>query len=546
MPEQISHIRLSELAVRVRAVISNAFTGQFYWVVAEISGHKFYADSNRHYLDLVEKLEGQNVEAAKIKTTVWSEGAKQIQVFESATGQKFTDGLQVLVKVRVEYHIVYGLSLVISDIDQSFTLGNLEKQRLATLLRLVKENPGKIYQEDGEYVTTNKLLKLNKVMQRVALVASSNSEGFHDFMSNIRKNKFGFTFNIDYYFTSVQGNFAEEELKNTMIRIYDSKKEYDCVVIIRGGGAKTDFLAFDTYGIARAVARFPVPVITGIGHLRDVSITDMMAHTNTNAPTKAAEFIIAHNRSFEDELQRIQKSAIIKAQQKISLTQLQISRINAAVVNKSRDVLIRNNNLVLKARHTVGNKSKNVLLRENNILLQLNQLVANKAGNIIVKRKNLLTQLHQLLPAGTQHILAEENKLLTRVNQSVTSKSKNIIFNNSNALTRMSSSVTLRAQLNIERSKNIIENVKNNLKLFAGKHVIKQLSDLEHFSSLIKTMHPENILKKGFAVVKVDGKIVKDAKNIQEGNDLTLTLSDAEIKTKVISKTKLNGKEYDL
>ena len=288
------HLSLSELASKIRGVISDSFSGKHFWVVAEISGHKFYKESNRHYLDLVEKLSGQNSETAKIRTTVWSESAAKIRNFEEQTGQQFKDGLQVLVMVRVEFHIVYGLSLFIEEIDHSFTMGNLQRQRLLTLKKLVDESQGKIRYENGVYHTPNKACVLKSVLQKIALVASANSEGLHDFMNNIRHNKFGYTFQIDHYQSSVQGAVAENELKRTMIRIYESGIQYDCVVIIRGGGAKTDFLAFDTYGISLAVARFPIPVITGIGHFRDVSVTDLMAHVSTNAPTKAAEIGRAH------------------------------------------------------------------------------------------------------------------------------------------------------------------------------------------------------------------------------------------------------------
>ncbi|MBC7865238.1 MAG: exodeoxyribonuclease VII large subunit, partial [Bacteroidia bacterium] len=138
---EIPHIKLSELAERIRGVIRGAFENQFYWVVAEVSGHKYIAAKEWHYLDLVEKMEGKASEAAKLKCTVWSDASKKIEEFEKVTGQKFADGLQVLVKVKVEYHIVYGLSLVLSDVDHSYTLGNIERQRLETLMRLVKENP---------------------------------------------------------------------------------------------------------------------------------------------------------------------------------------------------------------------------------------------------------------------------------------------------------------------------------------------------------------------------------------------------------------------
>lgn len=496
------HMRLSELAAKVRGVIQDAFSGQFYWVVAEISGHKFYKDSNRHYLDLVEKIEGQNVEAAKIKTTAWAEGAKSIIAFESATGQKFSDGLQVLVKVKVEYHIIYGLSLVISEIDQSFTLGNLERQRLNTLMRLVKENPGKIYLEGDQYITSNKLLQLNKVLQRIALVASPNSEGYHDFMSNIRNNKFGYVFQIDNYFTTVQGTFAEEELKNTMIRIYETKQDYDCVVIIRGGGAKTDFLAFDTYGIARAVARFPFPVITGIGHLRDVSITDLMAHTATNAPTKAAEFIIGHNRMFEEEMYRLQRNAIIKAQQKVSLAHQKIAAINNAVINKSRTIIAKLTDAIVKSNRVISTKSISIIGRNKERMAHVHQSVINKSRTIVQNRKDILMRL--AVQASSTPVLKLQSK------------------------------------------RNELANLVSNIRSFTVMFAKNRAAELEHHRTVIKMMSPKNILRKGFAMVKLDGKVVKDASGIEEGKELTLSLSDAEIKTKVISKKDLNGNEDEL
>jgi exodeoxyribonuclease VII large subunit len=477
---EIPHIKLSELAEMIRGIIRTGFENRVYWVVAEVSGHKFYPGQDRHYLDLVEKMEGKSVEAAKLKCTVWSEASKKIIDFQKVTGQNFADGLQVLVKVKVEYHIVYGLSLVVSDIDHSFTLGNIEKQRLETLMRLVKENPGKIYQEGEEYITANKKLPLKSVLQNIALVASPNSEGFHDFISNITKNKFGYTFHIDHYFSSVQGMAAEKELVDTLVKIYESKKEYDCVVIIRGGGAKTDFLVFDTYGVARAVARFPIPVITGIGHHRDVSVADMMAHTATNAPTKAAELIISHNRAFEEKISVFQKSIVIKTQQLIASSLNKINSTQHAVLNNSRMVLTR-----------------------------------NKDG-------------------------------ITRANQTVINKSKTILFNLHKNLLSASGHVTTSPFIKVRNKQNDLLNISNNLKSFATGYFLHQHSHIQHHISVFKLMSPKNILKKGFAIVKQKGKILKDAEGIEAGNELIITLYETEITTKVISKNTTHGTENEL
>jgi exodeoxyribonuclease VII large subunit len=478
---EILHISLKELADKIRGTIRDAFEGQYYWVVAEISGHKFYPAQDRHYLELVEKIEGKTTEAAKLKCTIWAEGAKRIVEFEKITTQRFTDGMQVLVKVKVEYHIVYGLSLVVTDIDHSFTLGNLERQRLETLMRLVKENPGKIEQDGEQYITANKKLKLKSVLQKIALIASPNSEGYHDFISNISKNKFGYKFHLDYYYSSVQGKEAEKELVDTLVKIYESKKDYDCVVIIRGGGAKTDFLVFDTYGVARAVARFPIPVITGIGHHRDVSLTDMMAHTHTNAPTKAAELIVAHNRSFEDAVAGLEKSLIIRTQQLIASSQNKIYNYQNSIQNKSRRIVSLNKDS------------------------------------------------------------------LVRINQGLINKSRTILFTRKKNILGISSQLTTLPFIKVKNWQNDLLNISSNLKRFSQIGLNNNKKNLEHNVSVFKMMSPKNILKKGFAIVKKDGKIISDPSSVNAGGELSITMQETEILTKVISKNNLtSGNESSL
>ena len=159
MPE-IQHIKLSDLSRRIQSVIQQNFGSESYWIVAEISSHKFYANNSRHYFDFVEKIENSSAEAAKMRGVAWSNASIQISNFERQTGQRFTNGIQILAKVKVEYHVAYGLSLVLQDIDLSFTLGNLEKQRQATLERLILENPDHIKLVNGHFITFNKNLYL--------------------------------------------------------------------------------------------------------------------------------------------------------------------------------------------------------------------------------------------------------------------------------------------------------------------------------------------------------------------------------------------------
>ena len=160
-----NHITLSELTQHIKGVINAAFASESYWVIAEISGHKMYMDGDRHYFDFVEKADESSETTAKIRGIAWREGSESIKSFEQQTGQIFKDGIEILARVKVEYQIKYGIQLILLDIDQNWTLGNLEKQRQATLARLVAENPDAIWKVGDEYITTNKKAVFNAVIQ---------------------------------------------------------------------------------------------------------------------------------------------------------------------------------------------------------------------------------------------------------------------------------------------------------------------------------------------------------------------------------------------
>lgn len=396
----IPYIKLSDLTRQVEAVIRQTFDG-LYWIVAEISGHKFYPNQDRHYFELVEKAPGQADPVAKVKGIAWSSGSQNIKLFEQATGQNFTNGLQVLIRVRVEFHPAYGLSLILNEIDPYFTLGNLEKQRRETLQRLVAENPDFIQQNGEEYLTKNKSLPLNCVIQNIAIIGSPNSEGYTDFTHTITSNQFGYRFNIDIYQSSVQGSEAERELVGKLIAIFESGKKYDCVVIIRGGGAKTDFLVFDSYGLSKAVAKFPVPVITGLGHHKDVSIVDLMAHTSTKTPTKAAEFIISHNRTFEDGLLKLRQAVIIRSQQLIGSTKSGIHAANLIIVNKSRALLHHHKDSLAGYQRTVVSETRSRMYNNRAELISLLNQLSSQPKIILAHQRSGLTHLAENLRAFT-------------------------------------------------------------------------------------------------------------------------------------------------
>lgn len=305
-------IRLSDLAGAIRSALDDRFGGQTWWVLAEVANHRYYPQKDHHYFDLVEK--GAHGLVAKCGAVAWAEGNRRIRSFERLTGKSFGNDILVLVAVSVEYHVVYGLKLTLHDIDARYTLGQLEEQRQKTLERLLREVPEDVWKEGDRYVTTNSRLTLPSVIQRIAVVASEHSAGYEDFQHSLSMHQQGYAFYLEPYFTAVQGTDNAEALAGRLYEIRLSGIPYHAVVIIRGGGAQTDLLLFDEYAIARAVAGMPFPVITGIGHLRNETLTDLLAHTATKTPTECAEYIIAHNLRFEMAALSLGREIALRAQ----------------------------------------------------------------------------------------------------------------------------------------------------------------------------------------------------------------------------------------
>jgi len=353
---------------------------------------------------------------------------------------------------------VYGLQLNLNDIDTNFTLGVLEQQRQATLERLVAENPGFIQKSADRYLTKNNRLQLNAVIQRIAVISSSTSAGREDFKHTLLNNPFGYRFYIDDYFTVVQGESNAKDFLGKIVEVFMSGKPYDAVVITRGGGAQTDFLIFDNYAIGKAVAKFPIPIITGIGHQKNETIADLMAHTATKTPTKAAEFIIASNKAFEDSLLHLQNAIVIKSQQLFSAQLQTLSAVNSTVVNTSKSILFA--------------------------------------------RKSELVNMY------TQLVSTPKMVLYNRVND--------------------------------------IANLVANIKTFKAQYLKNQLAYLGHYSSVIRMMAPDNILRKGFAIVKIDGRITGNPEDIAVGKEMEVILSGIQVTSTVKQKTTYDGADFDL
>lgn len=392
--------------------MEQVFQGRGFWVIADVTSHSYKPGKNHHYFDLVEKEPGSSTLLARFSARAWSEGAEQIAVFEETTGQRFTNDINVLLLVSVNYHPAFGLQLVVHNIDVNFTLGTLEKQKQATLARLVDENPEHVRLVDNEYVTYNQELGLPNVIQHLAVISSSTSAGYEDFEHTLQNNKQGFAFRIDPYFTVVQGESNARYIVDQLIAIYHSGKAYDAVVIIRGGGAQTDLLLFEQYAIGKAIARFPIPVLTGIGHQKNQTVADLMAHTAVKTPTQAAEFIITRNRDFMDHLNSLEKGIAQLAQQHVLAYQQKVFIWHQTLQQAAL--------LQLNTEHNVLNQKAHELVHISQIkLLQEKLRLTHLADHFTKQPEQFLFERHCELDTLNVELKNESFLSLSRQNQQI-------------------------------------------------------------------------------------------------------------------------------
>jgi len=321
-------LTLLELNLLIRDAIEEALP-ETYWVRAETSDVRMIASSGHCYLEFIEKNEDTGQTVAKIRGTIWARTFILLKNdFEQSTGQAFASGLKVLVKVAVEFHELYGFSLNVLDIDSSYTLGDMLKQRKAVIRRL---------QEEGIF-TLNKELPFPLLPQRIAVITSSTAAGYGDFVNQLADNKYGYVFYVKLFNAVMQGEKTEQSIIEALERIFAVAESFDVVVIIRGGGATSELNSLDSYLLAANCAQFPLPVITGIGHERDDTVLDMVAHTRLKTPTAVAAFLIEcidreHNQLLEWR-QSIAETAVSRITKEKSELQLLAARFPDLVGNR--------------------------------------------------------------------------------------------------------------------------------------------------------------------------------------------------------------------
>jgi exodeoxyribonuclease VII large subunit len=293
---QQTPLKLSELTGMVADSLNRELGNRTFPLLAEIADLRNYSDRRYCFFKLIEKLDGEIIASAD--AVIWRNEYPVLQHFERQTGKVFAGNIQLLLTVGVAYSPRWGLRFQVFDIDTAYTLGNMEADRQAVLTQLVTQHADLVRMVDGEYISANASLQLPPLVQRIALITAPDSDGQRDFMHEISFDISGMDFNIVLFPSQVQGAGASEQLTARLHEINHQAELFDAVVIVRGGGSSTDLSVFDDAKLALAIAACTVPVLTGIGHERNVSIADLMAHTRYKTPTKVAAGLVEHNAGF--------------------------------------------------------------------------------------------------------------------------------------------------------------------------------------------------------------------------------------------------------
>ncbi|MDO4691619.1 MAG: exodeoxyribonuclease VII large subunit [Porphyromonadaceae bacterium] len=449
---------LSQLLGSVRRCLEAGFVAR-YWVRAETSDLRCSGAAGHCYLELLEKGDRGAV-IARVKANIWAGCYDNIaKRFAQAGLSPISSGVMILALVQVSFHEQFGLSLIIHDIDPSYSLGEIARLRMQTIARLKK---------DGIF-TANKELRLPHPLQRLAIISSPSAAGYGDFMNHLRENKHGVVTYTALFPAQMQGEQTTDSVIAALERILEYQDLFDAVVIIRGGGAVSDLRAFDCYGLCTVCAQYPLPIIAGIGHDRDETVLDLVAHTSQKTPTAVADFIVCR---LVEELEEV-KMLTLRLRQGLSVLSVGRHHWLSAILGRLPSAAGQ----ALEQAHRRQVERRSRLSHVSRLLLH--------------RHSQTLAQNTRLLPYLTRNYLQMRRLALGQIGQRMVSP--------------------LRA------------------------HQARWGSKLEQYDQALRLAHPDNILKRGFAVVERSGTIVTEASLLAEGDCLRIRLGSSAVES-VVSK----------
>lgn len=412
MPEQIGEKRifsLLEVNRSIQRTLAERYSSSF-WVKAEINKLNFYKHSGHCYPELVEKLDDKII--AQVRGTLWRDDYKRVNLqFLETLKEPLKDGIKVLMLAKIHFDPVYGISLQIIDIDPAFTLGDLEREKQENLDRLKKEG----------LFNLNRLLDMPLLPKRIAIVSVETSKGYSDFMNILETNTWGYRFFTMLFPALLQGDRAAQDISRQLDRIRKVALHFDVLAIIRGGGGDVGLSCYNDFSLAKSICEFPIPVLTGIGHSTNETVSELVAHVNAITPTKLAEYLIQQFHDFSIPVQEAQK-LVVETSRRLLI------EANSAIQNETRlfrsvaaKSLSHNSQSIRELASQIRTGSQLALREQKSGLLQQQERLNSGAVAVIRNRHQEIGNLDRNLELLKPENVLRRGYSITRLNGKVIS-----------------------------------------------------------------------------------------------------------------------------
>ena len=450
---------LLEVTRSIQRTISERYAKSF-WVKAEMNKLNFYQHSGHCYPDLVEKIDGRVV--AQLRANLWKDDFNRINAdFERVLKEPLKDGVKILIQAMIGFTPEHGLSLRILDIDPSFTLGDLEREKQETIGRL---------QHEGIY-TRNKELTLPVLPQRIALISVQTSKGYADFNKVLEAahRNWGYSFFSFLFPSLLQGDNAVGAIIQQLRRIRKVTHHFDAVAIVRGGGGDIGLSCYNHYDLAREIALFPIPVITGIGHATNETVVEMVAHKNAITPTSLAEFLVQKFHNFSVPLR--------------------------------------------KAEEEIATLARNILSQEKTAFTSELKLLRSAARTIVSRYRSATALLAQSLLQQSRFSIRHERNGLESNIENISRYSIELLADRSDTVSLLSAGIGKAATTVLKEHTAALANIEQHVNI----------------------LNPENVLKRGYSITRVNGKLVRSTREVKEGDVLDTRVVDGQVSSTVNS-----------
>lgn len=502
MSEIINNQKVFSL-LEVMSSIQRALTSHYkgsYWIKAEMIKVNRYKYSGHAYPELVEKKDGKVV--AQVKGTLWSSRFEEINSrFIHVTKEPLKDGVNIMLRAQVNFDPVHGLSLNILDIDPSFTLGDLEREKQETIKKLRKEDA----------YDRNKKLSLPLLPQRIAIISVETSKGFSDFINVIDTNSWGYKFFHMLFPSLLQGDLAVDAIMNQLQRIKKVIHHFDIVAIIRGGGGDVGLSCYNDYNLSKEIAAFPLPVFTGIGHSTNETVVEMISHTNSITPTKLAEFLIQKFHNFNVPVQESERIVSEFAIRILEEKSKGLSETTKYFQSVTQGQVMLNKSSLDDFKHRLVRQSEHRLSASNRQLEFTGNILASISKEWVQKEKVLFQSTLSGMDRSTRNRTQKAKLALSELGNILKISPANILKGNTDL-------------------------VKNELRVLGSgiNRIINQKrSKLEDKEQQVELLDPVNVLERGYSITYLNGKALHQSTDVKQGDLLETRLYNGKMESVV-------------